>query len=238
MTFKHPVSFWPAAVVALMLFLLPGFRASAQGDVGPKMVLQEPSHDREEVKEGQFIERNYDVLNRGDQPLEIKQVAAGCGCTVTSFDRIIPPGGKGKIQIRVDTKGILGPLRENVRVYTNDPGRPQVILVVKAEVKPVITLSRRFVNFYGKEGERIVKEVEITAETEKPLMLKPIQFSLDGKLTYTLEKIQEGKKYKVRIENIPGPAENFRGFLKLRTNYPEKPEVTIWIWAQIAKKNS
>ena len=238
MTFKHPVRFWPAVAITFMLFLFPGFRASALGAVGPKMVLQEPSLDREEVHEGQFIERNYTVLNRGDQPLEIKQVHTGCGCTVVSFDRVIPPGGQGKIQIRVDTKGLLGPLRENVKVYTNDPGRPQVVLVVKAEVKPVITLSRRFVNFYGKEGERMAKEVEITAEMDKPLILKPIQFSLDGKLTYTLEQIEEGKKYKIRIENIPGPAQNFRGFLKLRTNYSEKPEVTIWIWAQMTRKSS
>ena len=237
MTLKHPVGFWSAVAVTLMLCLLPGFRASAQGSVGPKMILQEPSLDREEVREGHFIERLYTVLNRGDQPLEIKQVHAGCGCTVASFDRVILPGGQGKIQIRVDTKGLLGPLRENVKVYTNDPGRPQIILVVKAEVKPVITLSRRFVNFYGKEGERMAKEVEITAEMEKPLILKPIQFSLDGKLTYALEQIEEGKRYKIRIENIPGPAQNFRGFLKLRTNYSEKPEITIWIWARITQKS-
>jgi len=86
MTFKHPVRFWPAVAVTLMLFLLPGFRALALGAVGPKMVLQEPSLDRKEVHEGQFIERDCTVLNRGDQPLEIKQVHAGCGCPVASFD--------------------------------------------------------------------------------------------------------------------------------------------------------
>ena len=175
MTFKHPVRFWPAVAVTLMLFLLPGFSASAQGAVGPKMVLQEDSGEEAEVREGQVIERLYTVLNQGDQALETTQVAAGCGCTVVSFDRIIPPGGEGKIRIRIDTKGLLGPLRENVRVYTNDPGRPKIILVVKAEVKPMITLSRRYVNFYGKEGERISKEIDITAEMEKPLILKPIQ---------------------------------------------------------------
>lgn len=237
MTLRHTVRVWPALLVTLII-LFPGGQRLGQGAVGPKMILQEPALDREEVREGQFIERNYTVLNKGDQSLLIKQVHAGCGCTVASFDPMIPPGGQGKIQIRVDTKGLLGPLRENVKVYTNDPGRPQVILVVKAEVKPVITLSRRYVNFYGKEGEHMVKEVEITTEMEKPLILKPIQFSLDGKLTYALEQIEEGKKYKVRMENIPGPAQNFRGFLKLRTNYPEKPEITIWIWARMTRKNS
>lgn len=238
MTFEQPIRFGIAVAVAIMTSLFPGFRPSAQGTVGPKMLLQEPSMVRKEIREGQFIERRYTVLNQGDRPLKIKQVVAGCGCTVTSFDPVTPPGGEGKIQIRIDTKGLLGPLRENVRVYTNDPGRPQVILVVKADVKPVITLSRRFVNFYGMEGERMAQEVEITAEMKKPLLLKPIQFSLEGKLTYAIEEIEEGKRYKIRIENIPGPARLFRGFLKLGTNYPEKPEVTIWIWARMTQKNS
>ena len=28
---------------------------------------------------------------------------------------------------------------------------------------------------------------------------------------------------------------NYRGFLKLKTNYPEKPKITIWIRARFTK---
>ncbi|MBW2017213.1 MAG: DUF1573 domain-containing protein [Deltaproteobacteria bacterium] len=199
------------------------------------MVLQEPLPDSNEVWEGEIIQRSFKILNKGDKPLEIKKILHTCGCTtVGSFNRIIPPGGEETITVSVNTKGFKGPVTEKARLYTNDPGRPEVVLTVKAFVKPVITLSRRYVNFYGKEGEKLEREVEIVAEREKPLKLTPLDFNLKGRLTYEILEIKKGKKFRVRLESIPGKAGNYRGFLKFRTNYAERPEITIWIWGRIS----
>ena len=224
-----------AGTVPLIVLLFWGLQALAGESVGPRMVLKESAFEEIEVREGQSIEREYTFYNQGDQPLEIKQVDPGCGCTVAFFDRVTPPGGEGKIKLLIDTKGLVGPMRENAVVSTNDPGRPQVILTLEALVKPVITLSKHFVSFRGRGDEILSEEVEIQTEMEKPLILKPIQFSLEGKVTYRLEELEKGRKYRLRFENIPGPSENYRGFLKLRTNYTEKPEITIWIWARLMK---
>ena len=232
MAFRHAFRAWIEGIAPLVLFFFCGLPAFAEEPVGPQMVLKESAFEEIEVREGQTIEREYTFSNQGDQPLEIKQVDPGCGCTVAFFDSVTAPGGEGKIKLLIDTKGLLGPMQENAVVSTNDPGRPQVILTLKALIKPVITLSKRFVSFRGRQDQVLSEEVEIQTEMEKPLTLKPIQFSLDGKVTYRLEELEKGRKYKLRFENIPGSAENYRGFLKLRTNYSEKPEITIWIWAK------
>lgn len=111
-------------------------------------------------------------------------------------------------------------------------------LSIKAFVKALINLSPRYVNLRGTEGQSITGVVEIRAGLDKPLTLEPGQFDLEGKVKYTIEEIEKGRKFKVRFTNIPGFPQPYRGFLKLKTNYPEKPEVTIWIkgWFAKAKK--
>lgn len=49
----------------------------AQQTNGPKMVLPEKLHDAQEVKEGEIVKHSFPVLNKGDQPLEIKRVQPG-----------------------------------------------------------------------------------------------------------------------------------------------------------------
>jgi hypothetical protein len=100
---------------------------------------------------------------------------------------------------------------------------------LKANVKPLITVSPRHAVIYFRENEIITREVEIRAELPRPLTLTPTQFSLGGTLTYKIDEMEKGKKFKLFFKNVPGQIGNFRGFLKLKTNYPEKPEVTVWI---------
>lgn len=225
-----------AGIGLFFMSVLAGVHVLGLEGLGPKFVMKETSFAQREVREGEVVERVVQVFNQGDQPLEIKEVRRDCGCTVVSFDKTIPPDGEGKIVIRVNTKGLLGQMRQTATVYTNDPEKPIIFLSVTALVKPVITLSRQYLNFYGKKGQRLTGEVEITAKIEKPLTLRPIQFNLDDKLKYRLEEIENGRRFRVRFESIPGITENFRGFLKLRTNYREKPDVTIYIWGRFAKK--
>jgi len=61
------------------------------------------------------------------------------------------------------------------------------------------------------------------------LILSLDQFDLEGKVKYRLEEIEKGRRFKIHLTNIPGPKPVFSGFLSLKTNYPEKPVVTIKI---------
>ena len=51
--------------------------AWAQEVIGPKMVIEEKSFDFKEVEQGRVIEHDFTVLNKGDQPLEIRKVKPG-----------------------------------------------------------------------------------------------------------------------------------------------------------------
>lgn len=127
------------------------------------------------------------------------------------------------------TRGYQGKINKRARVYTNDPGHSLEVLRITAFVRAPIHLSARYVYLRGVTGQSITKSIKISAERDKPLKLKPALFNLGTKVTYRMEEVEMGKTFLIHFTNIPGPAETYHGFLKLKTNYPEKPEISIRI---------
>jgi len=154
---------------------------------------------------------------------------------VAHYDRAIPPGGSGKIRLRVNTVGYSGLVHKSARVYSNDPQMGEATLLIKALIKVPIYISSRYVYLYGTEGQSITRSVEIRAELDKPLTLSATDFNLTGKVAYTLEEIEKGRKFLLQFKTIPGGAENYQGLLKLSTNYDEKPELIIRVRGRLVK---
>lgn len=154
---------------------------------------------------------------------------------MASFDRAIPPGGVGKITLSVRTEGYQAQIRKTARVYTNDPSAKETALSLKAFVKAPIYLVPRYVNLSGLVGERVIRTMEIRAGLDKPLELSPESFSLEGKLSYTVEEVDKGRKFIIRFNSIPLSEQSYQGFLKLKTNYPEKPTIEIKIRGRFVK---
>lgn len=82
-------------------------------------------------------------------------------------------------------------------------------------------------HLYGSGDTEVSKTVNISAQENRPLNLTVAEFTAENKLKYTIETVQNGKEYRIKFTSIPGIRENFRGILKLKTNYPEKPEITL-----------
>jgi hypothetical protein len=138
--------------------------------------------------------------------------------------------------LRINTKGYQGEVRKRAKVYSNDPHNNPETINIKAFVKVSIHLSTRYVYLRGLIGEVITKTVKITAKEEKELKLVPSQFNLSEKVTYNIEEVEPGKIFKVHFSSIQGIVGTHRGFLQLKTNYPEKPEINIQIRTKFKKE--
>ncbi len=148
---------------------------------------------------------------------------------MASYDRSIPPGGEGKITLKLDTRGYEGQVRKAARVYTNDPKTPQDTLVIDALVKTPIVVSDRVVFLQGTTQETITRSIDIRGELNKPLKLEPMDYTLDKKVRFNIEEVTKGKHYRVTFTSIPNVGNYYQGLLKLRTSYPEKPELVIHV---------
>lgn len=145
------------------------------------------------------------------------------------FDRSIPPGGEGKITLRVNTRGYDGRIRKTARIYTNDPKIPQETFVIEALIKTPIVMSERMVFLHGTTQEIITRSVDIKGDLDKPLVLEPVDYTLDKKARFNIEEVTRGKHYRVTFTSIPNVGNYYQGLLKLRTSYPEKPELVIYV---------
>ena len=108
--------------------------------VGPLTTVKfdEKSYDFGKVMEGEIVEHDYHFTNTGDEPLILKKVKASCGCTVPTWPRKpIPPGGKGLIHAKFDTKrrGRPGGAPQNKRItVTGNIEGGNVVLTLKGLV--------------------------------------------------------------------------------------------------------
>jgi hypothetical protein len=149
---------------------------------------------------------------------------------VAAFDRAIPPGGEGKVNISVKTSGYDGRHRWGAKVLTNDPAWKSVILEVEALVKPVISVSPKRVSLIGEQDKTVKGTVQIRAMTERPLTLEVVGFSLQNDVTYQIRELEKGKAFDITFSTLPGRKQRCRGFLRLKTNYPERPDVTVFVY--------
>lgn len=131
------------------------------------------------------------------------------------------------IALRISTKRYQGKISKTATVYTNDPNHPTITIAIKAFVKVPIFLSPRYVYMRGIVGRTIEKVIQIRAEKNEPLKLEPTFFDLDEKVAYHIDEVESGRLFKITFSNIPGPPGSFKGSLKLKTNYREKPEIII-----------
>ena len=137
--------------------------------------------------------------------------------------------------MRVDTHGYKGAIQKTARVFTNDPIHKMEYLTLKAFIKVAITLSKDRVILKGTPGETVTDVVELRAEREKALLIDPVYYDLDQKVSYDIETVEEGRSYRIHFKNKPVPPGNFHGFLRLKTNYEEKPLVLIRIRGRFNK---
>ena len=102
-----------------------GKPAPKAGAASPRIEVSPETKDAGTVAKGQVVDAVFVVKNMGGSDLVISDARPSCGCTVTSFDKVIKPGAEGKIQSSVDTKSFSGPISKSVLIVSNDPERPQ-----------------------------------------------------------------------------------------------------------------
>ena len=84
---------------------------------------------------GGIVSHVFDVINTGNQALQITGVLTSCTCvTVTPERAEIAPGRSAGISVYVDTSGFAGITERTVTLQSNDPAHPQLMLFISVTV--------------------------------------------------------------------------------------------------------
>jgi len=149
---------------------------------------------------------------------------------VAQFDRVIPPGGVGRITLRANTAGYSGNVRWQTQIFSNDPANPVETIAMEGILKTAVVFWPSVVFLKGSQKESVAASVRIEGKLSRRLEIEPLSFSLANQVNYKIVEIEPGKVYEVRFASLPNTEKRYRGFLKLKTGYVEKPEIAIPIW--------
>lgn len=114
--------------------------AKAVNKNAPKFQFKDKNdtYDFGKVPEGPVAEHVFEFTNVGKEPLIISNCNASCGCTTPEWNKEpILPGKKGKITVRYNTQGRVGPIAKSVYITSNaalEDGKTRYELYIKGEV--------------------------------------------------------------------------------------------------------
>jgi hypothetical protein len=113
----------------------PGPALASAGNPGaPALEVPEWYHNFGNVVEGADYRHAFVVRNKGTGTLEIKEVRHGCGTSVASYDKTIPPGAEGKIVLQLHPSSFRSGKKSRSLVLTNDPRVPRFTMEVQGQL--------------------------------------------------------------------------------------------------------
>jgi len=121
---------------------------------------------------------------------------------VAQFDRAIPPGGEGKVTLKVNLKGYQGNVKKTATVFTNDPQNQRASLTLQGNVKAQIEVRPSpNVALRGLADQLEEKTIDLVSTSQR-FTIQKVDSNLEGKAGYKIETVEEGKHYRLKITNL------------------------------------
>jgi len=147
---------------------------------------------------------------------------------VASFDKVIPSGQEGKVNLSVKTKNMRGKFSKSATIRSNDPKHPSYRIKLKGTIKNYITVHpspRAYLT--GFEGDTLSQTLTISTNEEEPLTITNITSTIDDHITYEIKSLLEGKSYELTVTTREDLKDRATGTITLTTSSKQKPKLEI-----------
>lgn len=228
---------WPLGVFALWLVAggVPNFAEAQRENKGPVFRFEETAYDFGEVNRGQVVQHRFAFANQGSANLIIHSVHAACGCTVAVVDAPgeIPPGGRGNIEVKLDTADFIGPVVKTISIVSNEALMPERVLTVRAVVKGEYEVVPPLADFGTISPDTVVsKELQIKALPGFALTLSELRYD-PNLLAVALKPVAPGH-FSLTVGLKPGlPPQFVKAVVKLQTSSKYLSELVVPVRATI-----
>jgi hypothetical protein len=162
---------------------------------------------------------------------------------VAEYDKAIPPGKEGKVNIKIDGKKLFpGMFEKNFTVTTNDPENAQFNLTVQGTVKRAFEFSKDL-RWSGFIDEDVKLESDVTNLLGAPVHIQSARWLDDGKIKdidakfgLKLETLEKGKKYHLKIWSKKElEPQTYMPSITLTTDYAKLPEKIVQVTITVSK---
>jgi len=226
-------------LLAAVLVVLGGTAGARADDAAPKMFVPQLRYDFGKLFEQEKYIHDFVVKNQGTADLVIQEVKPTCGCTVAKYDRVIPAGGEGKINLAIEGAQVHGNFSKTAIVHSNDPELPLVTLTLDGTEIPFIDVKPDdHIYLQGRFGEEVQRELTVQSNEEsKDFKVTGAESDMDDKISYEVKPGPEPNVYTLVVRKNPKmPAMASVGSLTLHTNSEKAPDKVLQV--QVITKGS
>lgn len=223
---------------AALVALLSASSATAQS--APQLQLSTETWDFGKVWHGQPLSTTVTLTNVGGATLNITDVKSSCGCTVAKPNkRVLAPGESDTMSVTYDSTKLKKHVKQNIRIRTNDPRRPEVVFTIKGEVWHVFDVEPHANITFGLVLPDTLASVAVTLKSNLPDRSKPAvnKAALPSWLDAQVLPI-EGKPAEHRLVfNLkpPLPLGTQREQFQLQTGVPQLPVLELRVVALVSE---
>jgi hypothetical protein len=219
---------YAAALTAALATLLSVGAATA----APQVTIMPPEIDFGHLEQHQVREGSLTIYNNGDETLQILDVKSTCGCTLAEpAVSVLAPGENTTLQVTFDSKTFQGQQHKPVTIYTNDPARGEIQVMVSAFVDvPVMVYPPHKSVAFNKVavGSTATQSIAFEAPGSDDLAVEVERaradlFDVVVRPTPDLANRQEA----VITVRADAPVGQFREIVSFRTGVAEQPFIDI-----------
>jgi hypothetical protein len=151
---------------------------------------------------------------------------------VANFDKVIPPGQEGKVNLVIEGNKVHGSFTKSATIHSNDPEHPVMTVTLAGNKIPYVEIiPRDRVYLQGRYGEKIEETLTVRSnEDDVDFEITALESNIDDKITYKAEPGPNPGEYQLHIWKNPKlPTLNTYGSLTLKTTSTNAPERVIQV---------
>jgi len=220
--------------LAVAVLVLLGVAGVAPLLAQPRADIPVTVQDFGQVWDYQTLKHVYVVRNSGDKELRILEVDPDCACTVANYDRVIPPGGEGKVNLELQPFSVLRAFEKKTYVRFNDPSRPGVNLIMKGVAQRSLEiLPSHVVRLRGSSKDNLAAQVRFVSNLPFPWEITKFATNIPDKIDVALRVEKPGKIYVVEVKNKYREQGHYLGNIEVFTNSVQKPRIIVRVIADL-----
>jgi hypothetical protein len=217
----------------------------------PKLVLQQNSYDFGDIKQGEVVSHDFVLSNSGGDLLTISNVTASCGCTAAAPEKKeLAPGESTNLKVTFNSARRLGKQHKTVRVYSNDPQNPEMMLTITGVVvlpgqnseNSAIIYFPETQHDFGKvnEGDKVDYTFRFVNKGESVLQIKDIKTSCGCTAALvSTDNLTPGQEGTIKVElNTQNRTGKMSRTVTIQSNDPKDPAKILTIYADVVKQGS
>jgi hypothetical protein len=217
----------------------------------PKLAIQQTSFNFGDIKQGDIVSHDFILSNSGGDLLKISNVTASCGCTAAVPEKKeLAPGESTNLTVKFNSSRRLGRQQKTIRVYSNDPQNPEMLLTITGVVvlpdqqsggAAVIYFPETQHDFGKvKEGDKVDYTFRFINKGGSVLEIKDIKTSCGCTAALVSDdSLPPGQEGTIKVElNTANRVGKMSRTVTVQSNDPKDPAKILTIYADVIKQGS